>query len=209
MKSLTTVVDTVATLPKQAPRILYELNPINWYRNVVEDGRRYKIALENLKIESQKAKDEYQYKSKVLDAEKEAYIKKIDAQKEVCLREIEAREREYIASIEAQCQMFREQNALTGEVLAQHFKSLQKYEEQSDKIINNILENIKEFSPAILNSLVKMHKSLIGQVKMCYESMHRTLDTHSRNVSLQIESQKNLQKSLSDRSPQKSIKWGN
>ena len=103
-------------------------------------------------------------------------LEKLKAQKEV-----------YLASIDSQRRLIEEGHRPTMKALEMYAKELDKFHEESRRVLDMILESTNRMDVNMVKTLIACHQSFFDRRTAVYENIQKTLDKSSTNIQSQFE----------------------
>lgn len=164
------VVTVLERLPENAPEIIRSVNPVNWFRDVINDSRQYRLAKKQIELEYARDRDAHARAIKELEIKKDAYVKTIQNNQKI---------------IKIQSKNLRTSFKFL-------FNSLDSINMQSQQIVQQIISSSNSIDTDVLNLLIEFHKTLFVQIRELYRDMNNTMDREHDRFSRHLLNSKQL-----------------
>ncbi len=155
----------LANLPDCAPKIIREVNPVTWIERIIHEGHEYKLAREQIRVQSEKEQKELQLE-----------LEKLNAQKEV-----------YLASIDNERKLIAEGNKPTIVALNAFFDNLNTYDKQSQQILDKILESTGKIEPEFFDRLMTLYETIHNKREAICKNIQQTLEGNRQSLRDQLQ----------------------
>ncbi len=155
----------LANLPDCAPKIIREVNPVTWIERIIHEGHEYKLAREQIRVQSEKEQKELQLE-----------LEKLNAQKEV-----------YLASIDNERKLIAEGNKPTIAALNAFFDNLNTYDKQSQQILDKILESTGKIEPEFFDRLMTLYETIHNKREAICKNIQQTLEGNRQSLRDQLQ----------------------